>query len=641
MKHNFLKKLMALLLGTIMVFSMIPAIAVSTKAATTASLVIKGTTGKLSSDKSTITWSGDGFTVVNTKGSTAIRNSDSDCYRAYKGSKITVTADAKIDKITITTQSGSYSADKVGTSVNAGNVTVSGTKYVVEFANSVDTFEVTLANQVRITNIEVVFAEQSGAVCEHTNKVAIGEAKEASCTEDGITAGEKCGDCGHVITPQEVIPASHKMDGNTCSVCGYKPEGYVLVENISDLKAGDKIIIVAEDGTNYYAISTNQKSSNRGAVSVTVTNGCISAVADLQIITLEAGSTSGTFAFKVDTGYLYAASSNGNQLKTQSTNNNNGLWTIEIGTDGVASVVAKQSTNRNVMQFNPNNGSPLFACYASASQQAVYIYKLVEATPEQPPVDPNAPVFKGFGLTLNKGVTVRVKFSITQEWLDANQNAMVTFSNGDSFPAEAGEKYYYTTLTPGQIGSGLTVTLGDITKNVSVNDYIAAATANNPNAALVNLLNSIVTYGKATAGEAGVITETFEGVSDVTLADELGVFGEVSAVLGTTANLSIALNNTENLTFTATLGEISISGNVAAEAKDGALIIENLCPLHYNDEIVVTITDTETSETSTLRFTFNAYLAKLYDVCENDAQRALVAAAYQYGVAAEAYQNPQ
>ena len=35
MKHNFFKKLTALLLGAIMVFSMIPAIAISTKAAET------------------------------------------------------------------------------------------------------------------------------------------------------------------------------------------------------------------------------------------------------------------------------------------------------------------------------------------------------------------------------------------------------------------------------------------------------------------------------------------------------------------------------------------------------------------------------------------------------------------------------
>ena len=42
--------------------------------------------------------------------------------------------------------------------------------------------------------------------------------------------------------------------------------------------------------------------------------------------------------------------------------------------DGKHSIVASKSSNRNVMQFNPNNGSPIFACYASASQTAVVLY---------------------------------------------------------------------------------------------------------------------------------------------------------------------------------------------------------------------------------------------------------------------------
>ncbi len=43
------------------------------------------------------------------------------------------------------------------------------------------------------------------AGCAHANTEAIGEPKDATCTEDGITAGEKCSDCGAVITAQETI----------------------------------------------------------------------------------------------------------------------------------------------------------------------------------------------------------------------------------------------------------------------------------------------------------------------------------------------------------------------------------------------------------------------------------------------------
>jgi len=69
--------------------------------------------------------------------------------------------------------------------------------------------------------------------CQHTNKVAIGEAADATCTEPGITAGEKCADCGEVITAQEELPATgHNYVDGACSVCGAE-EPSVKEGNIS------------------------------------------------------------------------------------------------------------------------------------------------------------------------------------------------------------------------------------------------------------------------------------------------------------------------------------------------------------------------------------------------------------------------
>ncbi len=70
-----------------------------------------------------------------------------------------------------------------------------------------------------LSSIEITYE-----VCAHTNKVAIGEAKDATCTEDGITAGVKCADCGEIITAQETIPATGHKDENPvdskCDICG-------------------------------------------------------------------------------------------------------------------------------------------------------------------------------------------------------------------------------------------------------------------------------------------------------------------------------------------------------------------------------------------------------------------------------------
>ena len=155
-----------------------------------------------------------------------------------------------------------------------------------------------------------------------------------------------------------------------------KVKKWVLVTDSSDLEAGDVIIILNSEEN--VAMSTTQNSNNRGQVSVTTSNHEIlnsNLPSTVQQITLETGSVTGTFAFNVDSGYLYAASSGSNYLKTQSSKDANASWSISISS-GSTSIVAQGSNTRNVLQHN--SGSSLFSCYGSASQKAVVIYKLVE-----------------------------------------------------------------------------------------------------------------------------------------------------------------------------------------------------------------------------------------------------------------------
>ncbi len=92
--------------------------------------------------------------------------------------------------------------------------------YTVKFDNDTKYIKLDVAgtNQVRIKYITVHYA------CAHTNTEAIGEAKAATCTEDGITAGEKCSDCDKILEEQETIPATGHIDENPadskCDTCG-------------------------------------------------------------------------------------------------------------------------------------------------------------------------------------------------------------------------------------------------------------------------------------------------------------------------------------------------------------------------------------------------------------------------------------
>lgn len=167
---------------------------------------------------------------------------------------------------------------------------------------------------------------------------------------------------------------------------GYATEGdvFVKVTDAVDLSVGDRIILVAAEVD--YALGTNQKINNREAVAIVKEGDTVTATADVQVLTLEAGAIEGTFAFQTGAGYLFAASSSRNYLRTEETLSANSSWRITI-TNGIASVVAQGENTRATMQYNPNtrNKAPLFACYAGPSQGSIAIYKLAgHELPEDP-----------------------------------------------------------------------------------------------------------------------------------------------------------------------------------------------------------------------------------------------------------------
>ena len=147
-----------------------------------------------------------------------------------------------------------------------------------------------------------------------------------------------------------------------------------LVTDASTLKVGDEIVIAAKGAD--YALGTNQKTNNRAAAAVTKDGNKLKLGTTVQKLTLEKGKKDNTFAFATGSGYLYAASSDKNHLKTESKLSDNSSWSVAIA-DGAATVIAQGSNTRNIMRYNPNTGKgdPLFACYKSG-QQDIAIYKL-------------------------------------------------------------------------------------------------------------------------------------------------------------------------------------------------------------------------------------------------------------------------
>lgn len=163
-------------------------------------------------------------------------------------------------------------------------------------------------------------------------------------------------------------------------------EIYTLVTDVTTLKIGDKVIIAAANAN--VAISTTQNTNNRAQADVTKTNNTIvNPGANVQLFTLEAGTAAGTYAFNTfntgntSSGYIYAASSSANQLKTQQANDNNGSWTISCTAEGVATIKAAGTNKRNNLKYNSQN--KMFSCYEDG-QDAVAIYSDGKGTSSLP-----------------------------------------------------------------------------------------------------------------------------------------------------------------------------------------------------------------------------------------------------------------
>lgn len=180
---------------------------------------------------------------------------------------------------------------------------------------------------------------------------------------------------------------------------------YTMITSQSSLNAGDKVLLVGfnDDGQAY--VMSYQKSNNRHAVAVDVNGDVIvtsvatdpSSQTEPFELTVGGGTGAWTFFDELNNGYLYAPGG-GNYLKTQSTNDNKGQWTLSNDGDGFVPV-SNGDAEQNIMRYNPNtqNNSPLFGCYkpSSSINGLVYIFKaggapVINPEPSNYPTDVTA-----------------------------------------------------------------------------------------------------------------------------------------------------------------------------------------------------------------------------------------------------------
>ncbi len=400
MKNRFFKTLTSLVLVVLMVAALVPAALIGVMAAEentktyTFSEYVAGTQYAEGEeheldDKLTVTTTQAHFTSE----LRLYSSSEHDGYAIFESTKpveaMVLNAGNKADTLNVYTSTDGTTwtlAEGVATTSAYADHTVSfdpATKYIK--------LDVAGTQQVRIKYVTMTYAEETSGgdggdevtppACEHTNKVAIGEPKDATCNEPGMTAGEKCADCQEVLTPQAEIPATgeHNYVEGACSVCGEadpnaapSTPANVFEKFTGKLVEGDYLFVY---GT--YAMNASVSSGR-------LTNGTFKTENPDAAIIWHIAPVAGvenTYTIYNASVNAYAAGTgakNKAQLLDDGTDTK-AQWTVTVNTDGTYDFVNVANEAAGVNKTLRNNKSYGWACYAPGTGGALTLYKLKDA----------------------------------------------------------------------------------------------------------------------------------------------------------------------------------------------------------------------------------------------------------------------
>ena len=267
---------------------------------------------------------------------------------------------------------------------NTPSISVASTSVAVEQEGGNGVIEVTYKNIDTTAGVEIVWYESDGVTALSEKPEWISSAEINTNTQNiDYQIAENTGD------ERKAYLKVYALDANandvysdlititqTAYVAPFEPVTYTLASSITPGK--HYIIASAADADaegNAYAMG-GQNSNNRAAVAIKV-DGDKAQVnsADVREFVISIPEADGFYAIydETESGYLYAASSGSNYLRTETTLDDNGKWTIEFA-EGVATIKAQGTNTHCWMQYNSTN--TLFACYLEDKPQAdVYLYE--------------------------------------------------------------------------------------------------------------------------------------------------------------------------------------------------------------------------------------------------------------------------
>lgn len=189
---------------------------------------------------------------------------------------------------------------------------------------------------------------------------------------------------------------------------------FIMVNDVSELAAGDKVIFVAQqvkDGTYLGDVAMGGFSEKYGMVEhVTVVEGDVAGHGPfkgvihgentMNVHVFEVGGDASGYTFQDEADQTYISSTNGNGLYWTKTVSNEEKWTLSNLTEGVT--VKNVAYADRVLKYNPS--SPRFATYTSGQEDVLIFKHSVELSGVESNVAEEAAVIN----TIAGGVVVAV-----------------------------------------------------------------------------------------------------------------------------------------------------------------------------------------------------------------------------------------
>ena len=369
-----------------------------------------------------------------------------------------------------------------------------------------------------------------------------------------------------------------------------------LVTDVSNISVGDKVIVV--NTSSEVAMSTNQKTNNRGQVSITINNNVATINDNVQQLTIEKGTKDNTFAFSTGSGYLYAASSSKNYLKTESEMTDNSSWNITIAASGDATIKAQGKNTKNSLRYN--SSSTLFSCYSSG-QVPVQLYKY-EVSLSDPVkvsfVNNNVEISNE---TIEKGSTVakptdpELEGNLFLGWFEEGQDTEFDFNTpittDITLVARWQQISWYTFLTLPTLASlNISYTKTSVTSGVNVYTKVTAALEDYSGDYLIvyedssdlKIFNGVDTtngYVSVVKPENDYLIETEELSAYKVIVKKMGNGYSIQITGGTNKGKYLAAPKSNGITFSS-----SATANTIEVANEVATISNNSRTFKFNND---------------------------------------------------------